>query len=84
MIFVEPTTEVIDQRCVGGQLCRGVCREAQSDTVGFGIRTNLIFYFERVLIESRESLGPRFAAMNIGAITEMDAVFELHCSVSCL
>jgi hypothetical protein len=42
------------------------------------VRTDFFAYGERVLLERSKRFRPRFAAMDIGAIGQMQAVVQLH------
>ena len=51
--------------------------ETESDGVGLA-GGDALAHHERVLLEHGKRLGPRFAAVDVGAVGEMEAVFEFH------
>ena len=57
----------------GGQLAGGVGTEAQADAIGL-IGADAFFHPESIVAQTGEGLIPVFAAMEVGAVAEVDAV----------
>src|SRR5208283_5099508 len=75
-VQVQPALE-FEQRRPVAQLDRGAMTQAQAEAEG-GARTDPLPHRQCVSLERLESLRPRLAAMDVGAVGEVQAVVELH------
>ena len=54
-----------------------VVAQAKTDAVG-RVRTHPLAHTQRVIAETREGFGPVFAAVNVRAVAQMQAVWKSH------
>src|SRR6266542_3051814 len=76
VVLVEPFPEG-EQRRGAREFARGLIAQAQSDRVRF-VRTYPVTHRQRETLKIVERLSPRFAAMNVRAVGEVNAVTEFH------
>src|SRR5437867_13216216 len=76
MVLGEPSLE-LEQSSAIAQLFCGLLAETQADGVRV-VRADSLPHRQRVALERVESLRPRFAPMDVGAVGEMEAVVQFH------
>ena len=76
VLLIQPMPEGRQRRWLG-ELRRGTIAEAQSEDVRLTWR-DAVAHAQGVVAQTRESLHPPFAAMDVGTIGEAEAGRELH------
>ena len=75
-VFSEPALK-FEEHLAFAQFHRRAPAQAQADGEGF-LRADFPPHGERVGLERRKRLRPRFAAMNVGAIREVQSMVQFH------
>src|SRR5437868_5954398 len=76
VVRVQPVAELLECRGLG-EFARGEIAEAQTNGVRLAVG-DLIAHGQGVALKRIEGFGPILAAMDIGAIGEVEAVVEFH------